>query len=285
VIDAIAAMHARGVTEVSTSDLLAEVKAQGRDARRESLRPLLSELSGAARGGRRVAGAELIRLRTDCYRITGESGPLAAPRPAAERGITLDRALRSWMEDRAAAGTREFGLADATAAVEKYGMVTSRATVKGVLASHFMFTGRRADAGRRAVGDATPTVKRIAHGRYKFVGQPRQERAGSPPHVTALGKHILEVLTRYQADGKNEVTAREIADRLKVPASLQAIVRQMHRLHLSGAATVRFMGNNRCRTYVFTVPQDQEYEESPKYTRTGDRKRIPQQTTPSPSAA
>ncbi|WP_347059739.1 hypothetical protein ABC795_04645 [Blastococcus sp. HT6-30] len=284
-IDTIAAMHARGVVEVNTSDLLAELAAQGRSARRESLRPLLSELSGAARGGRRVAGAELIRLRMDCYRITGEFGPLASPRPASERGMTLHRALRSWMEERAAAGAREFGLADATAGIRKYGMSTSRATVKGVLASHFMFTGARADVGRRAMGDSVPTVKRAGHGRYRFVGHARLDGVNTQRAVTPLGRRIVSVLARCQAAGQTEITGRDLGERLDPPATPQAIVRQLHRLHHSGVVNVQFLGNNRRRSYVFEVLQGNGRVDSEKCTRKGESIRMSGKSAPARSAA
>jgi hypothetical protein len=284
-IDAVVAMHARGVVEVSSSDLLAELEAQGRRARPQSLRPLLSELSGLARGGRRVAGAELIRLRMDCYRITGEFGPLTSPRPASERGMTLHRALRSWMEERAAAGNREFGLADAVAGIEKFGMSTTRATVKGVLASHFMLTGARAERGRRAMGDSVPTVKRAGHGRYKFMGQARLDGAITQPSVTPLGKRIVEVLARCQAAGTTAITAGELAGQLDPPATPQAIVRQLHRLHHSGVVNVQFVGNNRRRSYVFDVLQDNAWVDSEKCTRKGESVRMSSKSAPARSAA
>lgn len=284
-IDAIAAMHARGVIEVSTSDLLAELEAQGRSARPQSIRPYLSELSGLARGGRRVAGAELIRLRMDCYRITGESGPLTSPRPASERGMTLHHALRSWMEERAAAGNRQFGLADAVAGIEKFGMSTTRATVKGLLSSHFMFTGARAERGRRAMGDPVPTVKRAGHGRYVFVGQARLEGVDARRAVTPLGRRIVAVLARCQAGGTTQITGRELGSQLDPPATPQAIVRQLHRLHHSGVINVQFRGNNRRRSYVFDVLQDSDLVDSAKRTRKGESIRMSGESTPARSAA
>lgn len=277
-------MRARGVVELEVADLVAELTAAGKMPPRSSLRPLLTQLSGGTRGGRGAPGAELLRLRYGHYRITGESGPLDAPRPEAVRGISLYRALRTWMEEHAASGRREFRLADAALGVRRYGMTSSHECIRNTIATYFMFVEPRGDVGRRVAGDATPTVRRVAHGVYKFVGQvPAQPE--TPPHVTALGNRILEVLTHNQANGKTQLTCREITSQLDVPASPQAIVRQLHRLHSSRAATIQFIGNNRCRTYVFSVTAQGDLAESAKCTRMGDGNRLPQTEAPSPSAA